>query len=472
MKAAHILLIIVFTPIVLFGRATIVPPKVDERVELLSIVFRLAGNEEYNQENNLKYTQSIHKHFDRFKNHPLIRYAQEVRDSSGVAYDAVMSMAISVQQPPSLAPIVPFSRTLPDTRWDVASATKFVKLLQQFYKDADCKAFFLSNAGNYKLAEQRFNILFKKLDVDWYYKYYGKSPDEDFHVVVGLGNGGGNYGPQITMPDKTKKVYAIVGSWSFDSTGNPLFENQDYLPDLIHEFNHSFVNYLTDNNERSLQHAGETIYEEVQEKMRKQQYGSWGTMMSEALVRASVIRYLMTHDPNPRSARKELNEQLASGFTWMRELVNLLGRYEHERAKYPTLESLMPEIIHFYDSLAPKIKTMNFNVHDAQHIAHVISVQPFKDNDMAVSPGIKEIVFNFDKQLDGVRYFFGPGKSGGEHYPEPISFRFANDDKTIIMETKLKPNTEYEVNMAGNMMRTEDGYSVQKYLLHFKTGDK
>jgi Domain of unknown function (DUF4932) len=59
-------------------------PVVDKRVELLSIVFRLAGSAEYNAEDNRKYVQKIHAHFDRFQNLPLITYARQLRDSSGI----------------------------------------------------------------------------------------------------------------------------------------------------------------------------------------------------------------------------------------------------------------------------------------------------------------------------------------------------------------------------------------------------
>lgn len=238
MKIVSLLVTSIYLSISAFGQTAdrISPPKVDQRVELLSIVFRLAGNKEYSSTDNASYVADIHQHFDKFANHPLISYAKELRDSDGISYAAVMSMAVHLKDPPDLDLAVPFSSDERDQRWSGAHAAKFVSLLKQFYKDADCNSFFQLHAADYQLAQQRFDTLFKKLDVSWYYKFYGKAPNERFNTVVGLSNGGGNYGPHINLPDGAREVYAIIGSGTFDNTGAPVYQSALYLPTLIHEF--------------------------------------------------------------------------------------------------------------------------------------------------------------------------------------------------------------------------------------------
>lgn len=472
MKKIYLLFTAIYLSLSAVGQAVqpIPLPKVDQRVELVSIVFRLAGSEEYNRNDNVNYVRDIHQHFDKFAGHPLIQFAKELRDSNSVGYDAVVAMAVHLKDAPNFDPIVPFSAELPDRRWSVPTATKFVKLLKQFYKDADCKAFFQSETANYTIAERKFYTLFQELDVNWYTKFYGKVPNESFNIIIGLGNGGTNYGPHLDLPGGIKKVYAIIGSGTFDSTGTPLYSSKNYLPTLIHEFNHSFINYLTDNYEKQLKEPGQLIFEKENVAMRRQAYTDWKTVMSEALVRAAVIEYLKSHDPDTTAADKELKLQLARGFVWMRPLVNLLGEYEKQRTTYPTLERFMPEIIRFYEQVAPKIDFYDQDY--SNHCARVIAVQPFKNNDTTVSPNLTEIKFDFDKKLDGIRYFIGAGKKGMDHYPKPQGFSFTNDKKAIIMKVQLKANTEYQVNITGRLMRTDDGYAVENYLLNFKTGDK
>ena len=131
-------------------------PKVDKRIELLSIVFRLAGNMEYNDEIFRSYTSDIHKHFDKYKDHELIRFAQEIRDKNWIGFDAVMKMAIYLEQPPTLNSIVLFTSDIPDRRWGRGNANKFLKMLQQFYIDAKCDDFFNAHKDLYRISEERY----------------------------------------------------------------------------------------------------------------------------------------------------------------------------------------------------------------------------------------------------------------------------------------------------------------------------
>src|SRR5271157_6324980 len=82
----------------------------DPRVELMSIIFRLAGNEEYTQGRVPAYITAIDSHFARFHDHEAVRLARELRETDGVSFDAVMNMAVHVTDAESLAERVPFDR--------------------------------------------------------------------------------------------------------------------------------------------------------------------------------------------------------------------------------------------------------------------------------------------------------------------------------------------------------------------------
>ena len=85
-----------------------VVPRVDERVELLSIVFRLAGNPEYSMNTFPKYSTEIDQYFALYTSHPGIQMAGALSARKGVSFDAGMSMAIRLSQPPELKPLSPF----------------------------------------------------------------------------------------------------------------------------------------------------------------------------------------------------------------------------------------------------------------------------------------------------------------------------------------------------------------------------
>ncbi len=91
--------------------------KVDERVELLSIVFRLAGNREYCSKMFPNYVQNIEEYFTPFKYHELIIYTKNKIRAKGINYDAVMSMAISITEDYPFQPLIPFTSKVPEERW-------------------------------------------------------------------------------------------------------------------------------------------------------------------------------------------------------------------------------------------------------------------------------------------------------------------------------------------------------------------
>jgi hypothetical protein len=368
MKSNIFFILLLFCPMLIFGQKPnensrdlsghYPLPKVDTRTELLSIVFRLAGNFEYNDDAFKSYVSDIHNHFDKYKDHPLIAFATELRDKNGVSFDAVMFMAIYLSQPPSLDPLIPFSSTIPEGRWGQDNANKFAVLLKQFYTDAKCDEFFKAREGLYKTAGEKFMPVYEALDVNWYNQYYGAQPDGSLNAIIGLGLGGGNFGPKVKYPDGKEDTYAIMGTWAIDSTNKPFYNVDDYLPTLIHEFNHSYVNHLTKKYEKDFERSGSKLFDLVKAGMGNQHYTSWQTMMNESLVRASVIRYLLKHNADGHAAKNQLISDFGRGFFWMKALVESLGVYEKNRAKYPTIESYMPVLADFYSRVAKESASM------------------------------------------------------------------------------------------------------------------
>ncbi len=336
-------------------------PKVDERIELLSIVFRLADSREYSSKSFPNYIKNIDEHFKYYKNHELIRYIKKKLRKKGIGYDAVMYMAISISDKYPFQPIVPFTHKIPEERWGKQSASKFLHLLNRFYKDSDCEKFFKNNETLYQTASVNFIKVYDELDINWYQKFYGEKPKGEFRIVNGLGNGSGNYGPSITIDDK-EFIYAIMGTWSVDSLGIPKYEVDDYFPTLLHEFNHSFVNHIVERYHSELSKSGEKIFNVLKDKMESQAYGIWLTMYAEAVVRAGVIKYLKDHNYPNEFIESELNDEINRGFLWTDKLVLELERYDKNRDIFPTLESFMPELVNFFNEISNNIITIEREV--------------------------------------------------------------------------------------------------------------
>jgi len=439
-------------------------PKVDKRTELLSIVFRLAGNPEYNQGMYKEYVKDIHNHFDRYKDHELIRFARELYQKSGVSFDAVMTLAIYLSQPPRLDPIIPFTDAVPEARWGKKNAEKFVGLLKKFYIDADCATFFSNHEAAYQLAQERFKVVYNALDIKWYQDFYGTAPKGSLNIIVGLGNGACNYGAKVIYPDGREDPYAVMGTWSFDDAGKPVYSPQGYLPTLIHEFNHSFVNHLVEQHAKDFEQSGNVLFKTVGNMMSRQAYPRWDYMEKEALVRASVVRYLMQHNTDNQVSSDEIKSQIGNGFIWTGDLVDLLGIYEHSRDQYPTLESFLPRLISFYDDLANHDKAL------FSRCPQVSAIEPFKNDADRVSSDIKEMKIVFDKPLTGEGFSIWMGQKGADHFPVTKNgVKYADNNTSIVLTIDLKPNTDYELILVGQHFKSADGYPLIDYPIHFKT---
>lgn len=444
-------------------------PKVDERVEIVSIVFRLAGAEEYSRNDNKKYAADINTYFDPYKNSEIVEFIRENRNKNGLGYDAVMSMALHLSYKNGKFSIVKEKESSLEKRWRKVDVPKFVSLLNKFYKKSDFQKFFNTHAKEYEKAEKEYQErILSDFNQNWYYKFYGHA-DEDYKIILGYGNGGGNYGIKSHPVKQNTIVNAVVGVSDFDKDGNVKFDRNKFQPLLIHEFNHSFINYILDkdDNASKLEKSGTVILDLVKKEMQDQAYGNWETVVNESLVRAAVIRYMMDNKYSQSDINEEISRQERLRFLWIKDLVNLLGVYEKNRTQYPTLENFYPEIISFFNRLASKLASDIKVYNDNQPKVSFVSPEIRDRND--VDPATKEITINFNKEMTGKGVSINMGSLGEVHFPLKKFEGYVNDNKAIKILTEMKPNTEYEFILTGNKFMSKDGYPLEETVIRFKT---
>jgi Domain of unknown function (DUF4932) len=441
--------------------------KVDKRVELMSIIARLAGYGEYVNNQFKLYANDVDTYFEKYRQHPAVQFASKIRESNQIGFDAVMALAVHLNPPPALTPRVAFTDQVPDPRWGKSTALEFVKLLQQFYKDADCERFFQAHADLYRTAELRFQQLTSKVDFEWYRKFYGDVPKGSFNLYIGLLNGGGNYGPKVAHPDGTEDLYAIIGTWKVDQSGMPIYGDEN-LSTIIHEYNHSFINHLVFEHEQELRAAGEQVFRPVAEKMKVLAYGKWQTVLIESLVRTAVIRYEFAHGAKPEEEEEAILTERNLGFLWTEELFALLGTYENSRSIYPTFRSFFPLIVSYFKDLSQRIAGTAARFE--KMTPHVIAIAPFANGAQDVDPNTTQLTFTFDKPLDPEGgYSFNAGAGGGAHYPIEKYLGYSENGNKFTVQVKLKPDWDYEFVLTGRGFRTRDSYPLQPYTVKFRT---
>jgi hypothetical protein len=284
---------------------------VDPRVELISIVFRLAGHPEYNQARIPSYVDDVEEQFGKLHDHAVVKKAQSLRANHGVSFDACMSMAVHLTDTSRLDERVPFDPRPAslDQRWTPQDAREFLGELKDFVKVSKFQEFLVAHRPLYAKAEERMRrLLDKEGHLEWFSEFFGARPGCRFTIALGLLNGPSNYGPRCRLPDGSEELYCILGAWSKDSQGEPTF-GSDVLETVIHEFCHSYANPIIDRHASELRTAAEALYAPVAAAMKRQAYGNWITMMYESLVRACTIRYIQRYQGRDAATSQTKQEQ-------------------------------------------------------------------------------------------------------------------------------------------------------------------
>ena len=431
--------------------------KVDERVELLSIVARLAGYPEYSSEVYSSYIADIHAHFDRFGDHPLIDFMRGMRQRNYVGYDAVAAMAVHIGDAPRFNPRVVFTDDIPESRWRKRNAGAFLRLLRRFYRDARCEEFFREQRQRYEMAERIFDDALEDIDTDWFAAYFGREAADRFHIVIGLGNGGSCYGPRVVFPDGVSDVYALMGVWKVDAAGEPVFPAV-VKNILIHEFGHSFSNPEVDAFLTELESAGRKIFDHVGDIMKQQAYNNGGTVMRESMVRATVLRYLVAHGDTV-GVHQQVLEEFGRGFLWVDHLSALLEIYERDRAQYPTMSDFMPRVVDFFNDEV---------VAYCENPPRIVSVDELSDG--RVDPSHKTLTIRFDRPMKRDRFGFNLV----ENSLFPISSRsivYSEDGKAVTVPVDLRPDAEYGFSMPSIGFVSSDGWPIAETPITFRTGE-
>jgi len=438
---------------------------VDPRVELLSLIFRLAGNREYNMARVESYAEDAEKQFGKFRGNAVVNLAQELRNTQGVSYDAVMSMAIHLTDADHLKlklPLEPWPDGL-DKRWTAPDATNFLATAQRFVKDSSFQEFIEQHRPLYQTTVARMQTLLdKEAHVEWFDAYFGQRPQASFTVALGLLNGGGSYGPHFQAADGHEELYCILGVWQTDKQGLPEFTG-DALPTVIHEFCHSYANPLVERHLAELQVSGDALFEQVAGRMRSQAYSNGQTLLKESLVRACVIRYVRQYE-GEEAARRAIQAEKRKGFLWMQEMSDLLGEYEAHREQYPTLEDFSPRLVTFF---AKTVKNSQADL--ASKRPKVVSMIP-ANGAQDVDPGLTAIQVVFDRPMTDKNWAM---VGSGPHYPKTgKGAHFDAQRKIWTAPVKLKPDWSYEFMLNSEYFDTfqsEEGVPLEPVSVTFKT---
>jgi hypothetical protein len=441
--------------------------RVDLRVELLSIVFRLAGSPEYTKGGIASYNAAVDAHFAGVKDHDAVKRARRLRATRGVSFDAVAAFAVhldGIEKLGELVPLEPLSRGL-DSRWTPEDAHAFLADLRDFAARGKARDFFESQKDLYAHAASSLQkVLAEHADLTWLDRFFGARPGARFQVALGLLIGGNNYGPSVLLKDGNETLYSIIGCWQTDAAGKPTFD-KTIVGVVIHEICHSYCNPIVDAHLAALEPAGTRIFSQVDSPMRDQHYANARIVLCESLVRASVVRYLAATQ-GEKAAAAEVAAQKGRSFLWVGELAGRLGEYEKERGKFPTLDAFVPHIVAFFADYAPRLERA------MARRPRVVRMTP-RNGQEDVDPSTTTLVVTFDRPMADKSWSV---VGGGEHFPgtkDAPSYDVTR--KVLTIPIRLKADWEYELLLNSGRFRSfrsAEGEVLEPVHVRFRTGAK
>ncbi|MEI7576888.1 MAG: DUF4932 domain-containing protein [Armatimonadota bacterium] len=442
-----------------------IPVQVNPRVELLSIIFRLAEADEYSMAPaDAPYVKRVDSHFGKYKDHPAVKYALKVREESGIGFDAVASFAVHLRTDNFAFKMADSDlRKSLSSRWKLDDAKAFAKLLEQFTKATDANGFFASEAKFYRQAAESLSHELAKYPYSaWFDGMFGVRKNAPFSAIPGLLNGGANYGMTVTYPRARMEILPILGT-VYDSTGLPVYDSDDRAR-VVHEFCHTYTNGYVDATWDSFGDSAERIFPSRKAILADQAYGSAKVMIQESLVRAMTVKFAQE-----RMSSSEAKEALAAehrrGFFWTKRLVDLIDQFQSERKQYPKFKDFMPRVAEFFRREAADLET---------NLAKIPKIESTSIRaGETVSPGVNILKVKFDRpMIAGRKGLIGAtltpwpdGSSGGHWSPDGTSVEF---------NLKLEPNKAYRYqfgNMYGESYESKEGFPFEPAILEFKTSD-
>ncbi len=425
---------------------------VDPRVELLSILFRLAGNPEYHQCRVPAYDKAIEKYFAPFHDHQAVELAR----SLNTGFNGPMKLAVFVRDFNSLDELTPFDRLslhLYPT-WDASKAQLFLGAARQFAADAKFAGFLQSQHPVYEVTNSRLQDLMQKADLAWLGRFFGPAAPAQLLVVPGLANGAPSYAARVSI-DGAQQIYSIPGVSTVDAQGLPVFDGS-WRALMVHEFADVYASPAVAKAAARMAKPAGQVYQSVAEAMRQQSCGNWSAMLQESLSRAATIEYVAEHD-GPQPAQLLIRRENAHSFFWMAELVQLLDAYRADSRAYPDFESFMPRVADYFDNLAPRMQAIIDRVQPK--VVSTSIVQGARD----VDPGVTTIAVRFSIPMSRV----GPSKDW-----KSAGGRFDSSGISVTIPIALEPDRDYAFPIrwaGGQSFVSADGVPLSPLVLRFHT---
>lgn len=428
--------------------------KVDERFELTSIVFALAGVPEYCQNAIPLYDQDVLYLDSLYTYTEPINFIRELNQIHHIGYNAVSSTACLLEIKDGVVQLQPqynlSDAPKEDPRWTEELFAQYIEELNVFYKMSNFGQFFEDHRELYELAEQRTEKHIAGIATEWIESFFGQPFDPNIKIYICLNNGPSNY----AMPEGV-----LLGVMA-DEEGLPAPLLGQTLPVLIHEILHHYTNPLILPYRKEMEDAAGVIYPKIKEAMFKIGYSNAGIVMGEWLNDLFVLMYLK--DTGDEWFMLNVFLKMTRGFTWMQRSVDFMDNFYANRDIYPTIEDFMPQLVSFLNFTADNFDFVEREYQNSR--PYIVSVYPAPGSDIT---DVEDVIITFSEPML-VRHW---GFNGMPEGTELLWIDECGWDNEYQFRIKLRPNARERGHTYGAKLVPTAFRSAKYFLLDEKCAD-
>lgn len=436
------------------------PLDFDECVDLMSVVWRLAGADEYQRCSVTPYIEEVDRYFSPFAEHPAVQLAKKYSNNN-VGYDAVAVYGAHLDVDGNGN--VVFDDTLIrdfDSRWSESMQFEFLETLNSFYKESDFRKWFDSTKQVREESIQAFSAISSSIDMDWYGRFF--NPDgADFRITLCILAGQNNYGVSLKTKDGKFLLSPVISCASYGD-GKISYDANMVLPIVVHEFCHAYCNSLIDANWNEISDMAGELYKLNRKTLVRQAYSSPVIMMYETFVRSCVIRYMIDHFREKVSVGALIKEEEDRGFSLARTMVEKLTGYEREKEKYPRMESFMPELVNAINCFDVSGYKKTMREAKRNRIHYTCNIRNGSKN---IPAGEFTVKIKFDRPMTGSVALAMTEKD----FPRFKDYSWSDDMRTLSIIFLFEEKHPYGFFINGDGFRSKDGYASISKKINFST---
>lgn len=437
----------------------------DERVELTSAVFRLAGIPEYTDGEVVPYNAAIDEQFEDYKDNALFEYIRKLRNEDRLGYASVAASAFYITIQDGKVSVDP-TRDISDLtgkgkQWASDSKfRKYVRLLNNFYQESNFAQFYNSQAQAYSEQIEKAATLFDNINGEWFANFYGVEFVAP-RVYIALGNGKHNY-----------FVNGVDGSYDIVLGAKRYYLIDTLLPVIIHEICHKYSNPITDAMYSDIEGDFATFLsdDDITARLANIGYRDTKTVAIEWFTNLCTVMYLQ--DNVPLLAGYHAAKLRDNGFIWLPATIKSMEEYSTNRALYPALSNYAPKIVQCINEFGSnyseyKMAYLNSN-------PQVVEVSPTDLQTLVNNNG--EVKVRFSKPMMIYAYTLGMPQSVGDGCTkvpmQPDKEPYWSDETTFVFYVDIDSwdsTAKYVIELQSEGFMTSDYTHLKdNYVIYFQ----